>query len=69
MRRHALLGGLSLLTLSGCSSFDFNFPSLPIGTPAPPAATGEKLGNGPQGAFAVPDTLRLRSFEIQLGKS
>jgi hypothetical protein len=46
-RRHALLGGLSLLTLSGCSSFDFNFPSLPIGGPTPPAATGETLGTGP----------------------
>ncbi len=46
-RRHALLGGLSLLTLSGCSSFDFDFPRLPIGGPAPPAAAGETLGTGP----------------------
>jgi branched-chain amino acid transport system substrate-binding protein len=46
-RRHALLGGLSLLTLSGCSSFDFDFPRLPIGGPTPPAAAGETLGTGP----------------------
>lgn len=54
-RRHALLGGLSLLTLSGCSSFDFNFPSLPIGGPTPPAATGETIGSGPvQVALLLP---------------
>jgi ABC-type branched-subunit amino acid transport system substrate-binding protein len=46
-RRQALAGGLSLLSLSGCSSFDFDFPRLPIGGPTPPATTGETLGSGP----------------------
>jgi ABC-type branched-subunit amino acid transport system substrate-binding protein len=46
-RRQALAGGLSLFSLSGCSSFDFDFPRLPIGGPTPPDATGETLGSGP----------------------
>jgi hypothetical protein len=47
-RRHALLGGLSLLTLSGCSSFDFDMPSFggPAG-PSTPALTGQTIGSGP----------------------
>ena len=46
-RRRALLGGLSLLSLSACSSFDF--PS--FGNPAPPSngplAQGQSFGTGP----------------------
>ncbi len=48
-RRQALLGGLSLLTLSGCST-GFDFPQ--FGNPAPPSngqplAQGQVIGSGP----------------------
>ncbi len=42
------MGGLSLLTLSGCSSFDFNLPS--FGGPASPTGPqmqGQTVGSGP----------------------
>ena len=49
-RRQALLGGLSLLTLSGCSAGDFGFSNLhnPFDTgPRSPATQGQVIGNGP----------------------
>ncbi len=49
-RRRALLGGLSLLTLSGCSGVGFNMPSFGGPTPPPanlPSAQGQTFGSGP----------------------
>src|SRR5437016_752392 len=50
-RRRALLGGLSLLTLSGCTGLDF--PSFgdptrpPLDANGLPLAQGQTFGNGP----------------------
>jgi ABC-type branched-subunit amino acid transport system substrate-binding protein len=56
-RRRALLGGVSLLTLSGCSGLgglnlpDFNRPTTPLG----PTLTGQTIGSGPvQVALLLP---------------
>jgi outer membrane PBP1 activator LpoA protein len=47
-RRQALVGGLSLLTLSGCSSFDFNLPRFGgPAAPVAPAVSGQTIGSGP----------------------
>ncbi|MEO8758571.1 MAG: penicillin-binding protein activator [Devosia sp.] len=50
-RRRALLGGLSLLTLSGCTGAGFDFPNFPsFGGPTPPSgpvAQGQVFGTGP----------------------
>ena len=48
-RRRALLGGLSLLTLSGCTGAGFDFPSFG-GPTAPPTglpSVGQSFGTGP----------------------
>ena len=44
-----MLGGLSLLPLSACSSFDLNFPRFGGGPTAPlsPVGAGQVLGSGP----------------------
>lgn len=57
-RRRALLGGLSLFTLSGCSAGDLNFSNMlsPItGPQAPAAPQGQSFGTGPvQVAMLLP---------------
>jgi len=64
-RRQALLGGLSLLTLSGCSSFDLNLPRLGgPSAPSAPAVNGQTIGSGP---VRVAMLLPL-SGDVALGK-
>ena len=64
-RRQALVGGLSLLTLSGCSSFDFNLPRFGgPAAPVAPAVSGQTIGSGP---VRVAMLLPL-SGDVALGK-